>query len=81
MSSKIDKIELALDLCNVTLALPRRNCDVGTAEEQYKRWEQFCLKIKWCVDCKLNGDGGYGKCFLKFLRMPYNKDEAKGEAK
>ena len=25
------------------LALPRRNCDVGTAEEQVKRWDEFCI--------------------------------------
>ena len=74
-------IETIEEIATQVLDTPPRNCDIGSAAEQYKRWEQFCLKIKWCVDCKLNGDGGYGKCFLKFLRMPYNKDEAKGEAK
>lgn len=73
-------------LCNAALlaenalSAPPRNCDIGSAAEQYKRWNNFCLKIKSCADCKLNGDGSYAKCFLKFLRMPYKKDEAKGDA-
>ena len=30
---------------------PLRNCDVGTAEEQIKRWEEFCASkhAKWKI--------------------------------
>ena len=30
------------DIIDAALAAPPRNCDVGTAEEQYDRWSRFC---------------------------------------
>ena len=37
------------------LAEPLRNCDVGTAEEQVKRWEDFCASkhIGWKIGTPL----------------------------
>ena len=34
------------------LALPRRNCDVGTAEEQIKRFYEYCKANGYCNHCR-----------------------------
>ena len=31
-----------IETCKAALAAPARNCDVGTAKEQARRWEEFC---------------------------------------
>lgn len=73
MSSKIDKIELALDLCNVTLALPRRNCDVGTPEELSERFIEFCTCHK-CAECPLHTLAPSGDCGVLWSQMPYEEE-------
>ena len=62
------------------LALPRRNCDVGTAEEQYAIWNKHCLSIsEKCSECSLNKDYQdlTAKCFAKWAQMPYEEGEDK----
>ena len=61
------------------LAVPLRECDIGTAEEQYRRHDEFC-------DATRNGMSGYHCedaprcvfCFSKWAQRPYSSDEAKG---
>ena len=49
-----------------TLAAPPRNCDVGTAEEQDKRYAMFMEK-HWTL----------GKTALQWAQMPYEEGGAK----
>ena len=78
------KLQKALDA-------PPRNCDVGTAEEQAKRFEDFCLKHigcaeetggRHCVGCPLEKASmkTTQKCELHWAQMPYEK-EADNEQK
>lgn len=46
-----------------------RNCDVGTAEEQLKRFIAFCLSRK-CNECPFVSST-YGECGVRWSQMPY----------
>lgn len=54
-----------------------RNCDVGTAEEQVERFEDFCDAQcqKSCTSCpvykKMTTDI---ECFAKWSQMPYEQE-------
>ena len=68
----------ALDKAKAALAEPIRNCDVGTAEEQYARVRAFCKRHKVglrCVDCPVNG-GRPKNCALIWAQMPYEEGGA-----
>lgn len=63
------------------LAAPPRNCDVGTAEEQEKRFHDFCRarhlprmeESRYCAyKCPLEGDTC---CELQWAQMPYVEKE------
>ena len=65
----------ALDKAKAALAEPIRNCDVGTAEEQYARVRAFCKRHKVglrCVDCPVNGVLPKN-CALIWAQMPYEE--------
>ena len=65
----------ALDKAKAALAEPIRNCDVGTAEEQYARVRAFCKRHKVglrCVDCPVNGMLPKN-CALIWSQMPYDE--------
>ena len=51
-----------------------RNCDVGTAEEQYARVRAFCERHK--EDCPVN-DVLQKNCALIWAQMPYEEGGAK----
>ena len=60
------------------LALPRRNCDVGTAEEQEERRKAFCDKYRvekggyrHCYKCPLRSKNN---CTLSWAQMLYEKE-------
>lgn len=63
------------------LAEPVRNCDVGTAEEWYARFESFCAKhFRYanddpCAKCPLKDD--LLPCVCRFLQMPYEEGGTK----
>ena len=73
----------ALDAVISALALPRRQCDVGSAEEQDERFRDFCPKYTTggstsdCEGCKASGTACF-ECALVWAQMPYETDE-KGE--
>lgn len=57
------------------LALPRRQCDVGTAEEQAERFAQYCREHdskRFCGDCP----NRYipKNCGIFWAQMPYEKE-------
>ena len=75
-----DKLLAIYNLAYHALALPRRNCDVGTAEEQGKRFSGFCHG-RICCYCPVrktyNEDYSGVICAIKFSQMPY--EEIKNE--
>lgn len=55
------------------LATPRRNCDVGTVEEQMKRQhDTMCNTTKACPD----SDWSCRKCFAEWSQLPYKEGGA-----
>ena len=77
------------DVAKAAVAMPKRNCDVGTAEEQEKRWYRICGHgIPNCKHCKVYGkakesglvdDRGFLRCSCEFIwaQMPYEEGGAK----
>lgn len=62
------------------LAEPLRNCDVGTAEEQEKRFELFCYQDYCNEKCPLYGKpkiGGECGCAIEWAQMPYEEGGVK----
>lgn len=63
--------------CDAALSAPARNCDVGTAEEQEKRFDAFCDSHKWVDDDGVNAclsDCPLYKtvdCALHWSQMPF----------
>ena len=74
----------AIPKANAALAAPPRNCDVGTAEEQIERFNEFC-NSEWrdsgdanCDNCPLWVSGTIGKdCQIRWAQMPYEEGGAK----
>ena len=48
---------------------PPRNCDVGTVDEQLKRFSAFCMSRK-CNECPFVSST-YGECGVRWSQMPY----------
>lgn len=69
------------DRCAQALAARPRNCDVGTAEEQAKRFTEFCYKNRnaerCCGDCPAFNRGGFAGCELAWAQLPYEEEGAK----
>ncbi|MBO6031965.1 MAG: hypothetical protein J6Q22_11030 [Prevotella sp.] len=77
-----------LRIANEALAMPPRNCDVGTAEEQTTRYRKFCSDHKYLGSdfsymCKGFGKGRCpfinshtkSQCEFAWAQMPYTADE------
>ena len=73
-----------VDFVKSALSAPPRNCDVGTPDEQAKRFEDFCLEHigcaeqtggRHCVGCPLvNASKNVTQeCGLYWAQMPYEK--------
>lgn len=60
------------------LAVPRRNCDVGTEREQSKRFDEYCFNHRTyeygCGNCPLLSSVC---CELAWGQLPYKKGEIK----
>ena len=66
-------------IAEAALSEPMRNCDVGTAEEQYRRFRAFCESSDGggdfdnpCRGCELNHPFG---CETVFANLPYKGEE------
>ena len=60
------------EVCDAALSEPPRQCDVGTPEEKYRRWVNFCeQRLHSCNNCECNVPEG---CTFKFGDMPYIKE-------
>jgi hypothetical protein len=76
-------IRAAHKAVNAALSAPPRNCDVGTSEEQAKRFDDFCdsymyaANYKSCGTCPLWTSGTIGEhCELKWSQLPYKSKES-----
>ena len=74
--------EWALRLCDIvsaTLAAPPRNCDVGTDEEQSRRYEELCDRHTCGSRCSASGCPMYEHDCSPFAwgQMPYEEGGAK----
>ena len=56
---------------NPALSDPPRNCDVGTVDEQLKRFSAFCMSRK-CNECPFVSST-YGECGVRWSQMPYEE--------
>ena len=64
------------DIADAALAAAPRNCDIGTAEEQAKRFTKYCHakrhSVSECLSCPLFMQTG-GHCELAWVQMPYEE--------
>ena len=69
----VDPVEIR-DLARAALSAPPRNCDVGTFEEQRKRFKVFCRDRQYglCDGCPVVRSGF---CTLQWAQMPYEAEE------
>lgn len=71
------------------LSAPPRNCDVGTAEEQARRFGAMCNKYyndedkcdERCPLASMNFIQGFPRCQAYWEQMPYEADAEKGAGK
>lgn len=73
-----------VNICDSALAAPPRQCDVGTAEEQAKRFNDFC-STHICNKCVVHDKMAHSfndgilerafSCRLVFSQMPYEAEE------
>jgi hypothetical protein len=63
------------------LASQPRNCDVGTAEEQSKRFCAFCRAqhAEPCYECALLEASRKGRCEFAWAQMPYAAEQEGGD--
>ena len=78
----VRKAKAALRKAKAALAAPRRNCDVGTAEEQTRRMEaEYCYVQKSCYESPSGRECPLHKaevdCRLIWAQMPYKEGGAK----
>lgn len=65
-----------LSKARAALAEPVKNCEVGTAEEQYKRFMNMCNSkdVRQCAECSMRGftpGCSRDRCFANWAQMPY----------
>lgn len=66
-------------VCRAALAIPPRQCDVGTAYEQANRMSQYCATqkrggIRDCAYCPI-AKPYQRDCALTWAQMPYGADD------
>ena len=73
-NTKAGALDLIYEKACAALTATPRNCDIGTAEEQDRRFAyQFCrVGIEGCINCKLNTLKHRGNtCGIHWAQMPY----------
>jgi len=73
----LHRVSVIREKVKSALAEPVKNCEVGTAEEQGKRFTEFCYKNRnmerCCGDCPAFNRGGFAECELVWAQMPYEE--------
>ena len=75
-----DDAKECLAVVVAALSVPPRNCDVGTAEEQYKRFDKICSARGLLKDCPLfekTSPCCSPLCFARWSQIPYEEGGAK----
>lgn len=83
--NEITNNDAAAILMNIDLALsaPARNCDVGTWQQQEKRFESFCNRFRhdYCRGCSLGEEffenHEIGECRLAWAQRKYESEVSK----
>jgi hypothetical protein len=75
--SDISQAQYHIDKAVEAYEEPLRNCEVGTAEEQTKRFQKFCSAHTDCYKCDCPCDNNDGGCQLRWAQTPY--EEVKSE--
>lgn len=71
--------ERILEVVDAAISAPSRNCDVGTAGEQAKRFHSFCKKFKSRIQgmcshlCPCIDSSDKCHCITKWAQMPYKE--------
>ena len=71
-----------IDAIKAARAMPKRQCDVGTAEEQAKRFGKLCIKYynedescnRKCPLMSLDFIKGFPRCQAHWTQMPYESE-------
>ena len=75
--STLTSASLVLKTCEDALKKPPRNCDIGTPDEQCKRFEHYCLEHfsrgRRCENCPLKSAAS---CEFAWAQLPYRREEA-----
>lgn len=69
-------LRYAIPKANAAISAPPRNCDVGTAEEQFERYQNFCRRHYYscgCARCPANKTRMHGtsNCDLAWAQESY----------
>ena len=64
------------ECARTALSAPPRNCDVGTAEEQVSRYNEFCMQ-RACSECPFYAAGDLLACGVRWSQMPYEEGGVK----
>jgi hypothetical protein len=70
----LNEVKVAQDMAKSALKIPLRNCDVGTAVEQSKRFNEFChnyMVKDGCKDCRILNMRG--QCQFNWAQLPYRE--------
>jgi hypothetical protein len=72
---KMDEVNKIRSEIKAALAEPIRNYEVGTAEEQYYRHDEYCNMKKECKKCYTD-DALFAciSCFARWSQMPYESE-------
>ena len=80
-TEEISAVQVMLDECRAALAEPVKNYEVGTVEEQVKRFDKFCDSNTHGVvcgyDCPMRKNRPLLSCKLIWAQMPYTEGGAK----
>lgn len=79
LDDEIHRIALeAQNMADGVLSLSPRNCDVGTAEEQSRRFCAFCRpRLEPCDGCPCLEGSRHGRCEFIWAQMPYKGENEK----
>ena len=67
-----DDAKECLAVIESALSKPPRNCDVGTADAQVSRYNEFCMQ-RACSECPFYAAGDLLACGVRWAQMPYEE--------
>ena len=65
------------EACDAALAKPPRNCNVGTAKEQARRFLKFCVRQDCEKACPFRGCSNSYECAFAWAQMSYTEGVGK----